>query len=151
MGSDATGVCFASGKIKIPCQTGMGRNDFHQWDKGNAKLAGLFTQPSIAFHKGSLHYVQRVRITSSRVKPFVCHTTPHFDSTSREVSYSVHAYHTRKDKKCKSPIPIFSGLQGGMPRREAPKCVHFGGICTQRPKTGNERYYFVHFDEKTLK
>ena len=62
MGSDATGVCFASGKIKIPCQTGMGRNDFHQWDKGNAKLAGLFTQPSIAFHKGSFHYVQRVRI-----------------------------------------------------------------------------------------
>ena len=32
--------------------------------------------------------------TSSRVKPFVCQTTPHFGSTSREVSYSVPAYHT---------------------------------------------------------
>ena len=33
---------------------------------------------------------------------FVCHSTPHFDSTSREVSYSVLPYHTTKDKKSKS-------------------------------------------------
>ena len=33
--------------------------------------------------------------TPSRNKSFVCHSTPHFDSTSREVSYSVRPYHTR--------------------------------------------------------
>ena len=32
---------------------------------------------------------QRVRIPHRGYKPFVCQTTPHFDSTSREVSYSV--------------------------------------------------------------
>ena len=34
-------------------------------------------------------------------KSFVCHTTPHFDSTLREVSYSVHNYHTRCGNKSK--------------------------------------------------
>ena len=28
-------------------------------------------------------------------KSFVCHSTPHFDSTSREGPYSVLLYHTR--------------------------------------------------------
>ena len=46
--------------------------------------------------------MQRVRITSSRAKPFVRHTTPHFDGTSREVSYSVLFHHTRKLRKSKS-------------------------------------------------
>ena len=32
---------------------------------------------------------QRVRTPHRGQKPFVCHSTPHFDSTSREVSYSV--------------------------------------------------------------
>ena len=32
---------------------------------------------------------QRVRIPHRGQKPFVCHSTPHFDSTSREESYSV--------------------------------------------------------------
>ena len=35
---------------------------------------------------------------------FVCHSTPHFGSTSREVSYSVRAYHTPYCRKSKSPI-----------------------------------------------
>lgn len=39
--------------------------------------------------------------TLSRAKPFVCHSTPHFDSTSRKVSYSVLPYHTRTDRKSK--------------------------------------------------
>jgi len=47
---------------------------------------------------------QRVRITSSWTMSFVCQTTPHFDSTSREVSYSVREYHTRKQEKSKSPF-----------------------------------------------
>ena len=34
-------------------------------------------------------------------KSFVCHTTPHLDSTSREVSYSVPPHHTRKSATCK--------------------------------------------------
>ena len=34
-------------------------------------------------------------------KSFVCHTTPHFDSTLREVSYSVRNYHTRCGNKSK--------------------------------------------------
>ena len=43
-------------------------------------------------------------------KSFVCHTTPHFDSTLREVSYSVRNYHTRYSSKskyffCKSRAP----------------------------------------------
>ena len=41
--------------------------------------------------------VQRVRTPhrGPKLKSFVCHSTPHFDSTSREVSYSVLTYHTR--------------------------------------------------------
>ena len=45
--------------------------------------------------------VQRVRIPHRGQKPFVCHSTPHFDSTSREVSYSVPEYHTRLGQKSK--------------------------------------------------
>ena len=33
--------------------------------------------------------MQRVRIPHRGRMPFVCHSTPHFDSTSRKVSYSV--------------------------------------------------------------
>lgn len=44
---------------------------------------------------------QRVRIPHRGQKSFVCHPTPHFDSTSREVSYSVRSHHTRKRAKCK--------------------------------------------------
>ena len=40
-------------------------------------------------------------------KSFVCHSTPHFDSTSREVSYSVLQYHTSETGKCKLLFPIF--------------------------------------------
>jgi len=40
----------------------MGRRYFHHWDNCSVKLAGHITQPSIAFHKGSFQYVQRVRI-----------------------------------------------------------------------------------------
>ena len=32
---------------------------------------------------------QRVRMPHRGRMPFVCHSTPHFDSTSRKVSYSV--------------------------------------------------------------
>ena len=35
---------------------------------------------------------------------FVCHSTPHFGSTSREVSYSVQIYHTPLWVKSKSLI-----------------------------------------------
>ena len=45
--------------------------------------------------------VQRVRIPHRGHESFVCHSTPHFDSTSREVSYSVRPYHTRKCCKSK--------------------------------------------------
>ena len=34
-------------------------------------------------------------------KSFVCHSTPHFDSTSREASYSVPDYHTTNIAKSK--------------------------------------------------
>ena len=44
---------------------------------------------------------QRVRIPYRGHKSFVCHTTPHHGSTSRKVSYSVLAYHTRNFAKCK--------------------------------------------------
>ncbi len=53
---------------------------------------------------------QRVRITSSRIKSFVCQTTPHFGSTSREVSYSVRDYHTPYRGKCKSLISPFLSI-----------------------------------------
>ena len=53
---------------------------------------------------------QRVRITSSRIKSFVCQTTPHFGSTSREVSYSVRAYHTPYGEKSKSLISPFLSI-----------------------------------------
>ena len=42
---------------------------------------------------------QRVRMPHRGRKPFVCHSTPHFDSTSREVSYSVaHIIHHLAEK-----------------------------------------------------
>ena len=41
---------------------------------------------------------------------FVCHTTPHSGSTSREVSYSVRGYHTRKERKSKSPFSKFAAI-----------------------------------------
>ena len=44
---------------------------------------------------------QRVRIPHRGYKSFVCHTTPHSGSTSREVSYSVPRYHTRNSRNCK--------------------------------------------------
>ena len=44
---------------------------------------------------------------SSRTMSFVCQTTPHFGSTSREVSYSVRAYHTINTGKSKSLFRIF--------------------------------------------
>ncbi len=71
-----------------------------------------------AFTLGALHYPteyrlsykelflygQRVRKPHRGQKSFVCHSTPHFGSTSREVSYSVRGYHTISCCKCKSPI-----------------------------------------------
>ena len=46
---------------------------------------------------------------------FVCHSTPHFGSTSREVSYSVRIYHTPLWGKSKSPIykntPLFMKIK----------------------------------------
>jgi len=39
--------------------------------------------------------------------PFVCHSTPHFGSTSREVSYSVRTYHTPLWGKSKSHFVKF--------------------------------------------
>lgn len=47
---------------------------------------------------------QRVRTLHRGLMPFVCHTTPHFDSTSRGGSYSVRIYITRYATKCKYPI-----------------------------------------------
>ena len=44
---------------------------------------------------------------SSRTVSFVCQTTPHFGSTSREVSYSVPPYHTSNYRKSKSLFRIF--------------------------------------------
>ena len=60
---------------------------------------------------------QRVRSSPSWTMSFVCQTTPHFGSTSREVSYSVPPYHTGKYRKCKSPIYpfLFFHLRGENP------------------------------------
>ena len=43
-------------------------------------------------------------------RSFVCHSTPHFDSTSREVSYSVRKYHTLFYGKSKSLIYVRPGF-----------------------------------------
>ena len=59
--------------------------------------------------------------TSSRTRSFVCQTTPHFDSTSREVSYSVLPYHTRETGKSKSlfyPFLSISATQTEEPAGE---------------------------------
>ena len=50
---------------------------------------------------------QRVRIPHRGRKSFVCQTTPHFDSTSRGVSYSVLQYHTQEVRKSKPPFSFF--------------------------------------------
>ena len=64
---------------------------------------------------------QRVRMTPSWTMSFVCQTTPHFDSTSREASYSVHAYLTRKQEKCKSLFFPF-------PPAQNPGCISAFGV-----------------------
>ena len=46
---------------KKPMPKRHGEKVFHRRDKSNA-TGRPYTRPSIAFHKGSLHYVQRVRI-----------------------------------------------------------------------------------------
>ena len=51
--------------------------------------------------KENIHYDAAGAKTPSRIKSFVCHTTPHSDSTSRRASYSVPGYHTRKRQKSK--------------------------------------------------
>ena len=53
---------------------------------------------------------QRVRIPHRGHKSFVCHTTPHSGSTSREVSYSVLAYHTTERLKCKYLFQIIGRI-----------------------------------------
>lgn len=53
---------------------------------------------------------QRVRKSHRGRMPFVCHTTPHFDSTSREVSYSVRPYHTRRKMKSKYFFLVFEKI-----------------------------------------
>ena len=97
-------------KTKKPMPIGHGEKMYSPSKVKQHKTGRPYAQPSIAFHKGSFHYVQRVRITSSRAKPFVRHTTPHFDGTSREVSYSVRPYHTRRHRPCKPSFPILSIL-----------------------------------------
>ncbi len=42
---------------------------------------------------------QRVRIPHRGRKSFVCHTTPHLDSTSRRVSYSVQELSYTKERQ----------------------------------------------------
>ena len=51
---------------------------------------------------------QRVRIPHRGQRSFVCHTTPHLDSTSRRVSYSVGNYYTGYPQKSKALFPLFS-------------------------------------------
>ena len=45
---------------------------------------GRVALTSIAFHNGDLPIWQRVRIPHRGRESFVCHSTPHTDSTSRE-------------------------------------------------------------------
>ena len=53
---------------------------------------------------------QRVRIPYRGRKSFVCHTTPHSDSTSRRVSYSVQVYCTTYIDKSKHIFSVFRKL-----------------------------------------
>ena len=58
---------------------------------------------------------------SSRTKSFVRQTTPHFDGTSREVSYSVPPHHTLSQNKSKyffTDFPIiFTNCTENTPNR----------------------------------
>ena len=81
---------------------------------------------------------QRVRKPHRGRESFVCHTTPHFDSTSREVSYSVPSYHTRKIPKCKSLISTIF-----------PRLRKWNGERAQKARKND--FEFGYFDEKTLK
>ena len=54
--------------------------------------------------RGYLIWAAGAEASSRTEKSFVCQTTPHFGSTSREVSYSVRNYHTTSARNCKSPI-----------------------------------------------
>ena len=117
----------------------------HRRDKA-AQTGRPYTRPSIAFHKGSLHYVQRVRNTSSRIKSFVCHQLP--------ILTALHA---------RSPTLFATIIHDG--RENVNPHFHFfsdlvkkteaggknGQVWSSPPKNGRSPLKFVHFDEKTLK
>lgn len=83
MGNDTTVFCCVP-TAKRKTHTKMAWEFGNRKGAGSTKLAGHLPDRVSLLHKGSLHYAQRVRKTSSRTKSFVCQTTPHFDNTSRE-------------------------------------------------------------------
>ena len=58
---DNGSISLPVGENKKPMPKRHGESVFHRRDKA-AQTGRPYTRPSIAFHKGSLHYVQRVRI-----------------------------------------------------------------------------------------
>ena len=53
---------------------------------------------------------QRVRMPHRGQMPFVCHSTPHFDSTSREESYSVAPIIHHKEEKVNPQFGFFDKI-----------------------------------------
>ena len=53
---------------------------------------------------------QRVRIPYRGRMPFVCHSTPHFDSTSREEPYSVALIIHHKEEKVNPQFAFFDKI-----------------------------------------
>ncbi len=72
---------------------------------------------------------QRVRIPHRGQKPFVCHSTPHFDSTSREESYSVAPIIHYKVEKVNPQFAFFGKIlpkEKGKEGNKAPKTSNSG-------------------------
>ena len=76
---------------------------------------------------------QRVRIPHRGQASFVCHSTPHFGSTSRRVSYSVPPYHTRWAGKSKYPFLKNPPLCPHLPLPFLSGCDCIVVIFTQKP------------------
>ncbi len=71
---------------------------------------------------------------------FVCHSTPHFDSTSRKASYSVPPYHTPPARKCKSLFCNSGVLNGITPKNACSfRGVSQGRRCTMEKNLQEER------------
>ena len=98
------------GPNKKPLCLAQGESEWIHYGRDSSKSADFRLTEYRCIIVEVIQYGAAGAEASSRTKSFVCHTTPHSGSTSREVSYSVRGYDTRKVRKCKSLFSNFAAI-----------------------------------------